>query len=170
MRSNSTFAQFSIRRLLLKGSFLGVCLLMHANELSAQQLPATPLNGTKRYRITAYKLANASTSSLSNIAEANPKPTMYIPSAFTPNGDGINDYFGVKAEGIKQFKLQIFNRWGEMVFESSDMLTQWDGTYLGEKITSTDVYVYQVKAIGINDKPLPEEKGRVTLVAEGMID
>ncbi len=145
-------------------------MLMYANELSAQQLPATPVNGTKRYRISAYKLANASISSLSNIAEANPKPTMYIPSAFTPNGDGINDFFGVKAEGIKQFKLQIFNRWGELVFESNDMYTLWDGTYLGDKITSTDVYVYKVKATGINDKPLPEEKGRVTLVAEGMID
>jgi len=90
---------------------------------------------------------------------------MYIPSAFTPNGDGVNDFFGVKAEGIKTFNLQIFNRWGEVVFESENINNLWDGSFKGERIKNTDVYVYQVKATGLNNKPLPEENGSVTLVA-----
>jgi gliding motility-associated-like protein len=128
-------------------------------------LEAQTSAGSKRYRVTAYKASNASLSSLSNVAEAIPNPTMYIPSAFTPNGDGINDFFGVKAEGIKKFKLEIFNRWGEVVFQSEDISSLWDGTFQGEKIKNTDVYVYQVKATGLNNKPLPDENGSVTLVA-----
>ncbi len=127
-------------------------------------------NEKKRYRVTAIKVGANPTSSLSNIAEAYPKPLFYIPSAFTPNGDGINDSFGVKAEGIGLFKLQIFNRWGELVFESDDIYKFWDGTYQGERITSTDVFVYQVKAVGKNNVVLPEERGNVTLVAEGLPD
>jgi gliding motility-associated-like protein len=170
MKAKATYSIAGLQRSFLRTGAAALFLFLAGSEINAQQLPAVPANGAKRYRITAYKLSNASTSSLSNIAEANPNPTMYIPSAFTPNGDGINDFFGVKAEGIKQFKLEIFNRWGELVFESDDINTLWDGTYQGEKITSTDVYVYQVKAIGVNDKVLPEEKGRVTLVAEGVTE
>ncbi len=128
------------------------------------------INEKKRYRVTAIKVGANPTSSLSNIAEAYPKPLFYIPSAFTPNGDGINDSFGVKGEGIGVFKLQIFNRWGELVFESDDIYKFWDGTYQGERITSTDVFVYQVKAVGKNNVTLPEERGNVTLVAEGLPD
>ena len=142
-----------------------VSLLAFSSSSEAQSVSPLTSDGTKRYRITAYKLANASLSSLSNVAEAIPNPTMYIPSAFTPNGDGINDFFGVKAEGIKSFNLQVFNRWGEIVFESENITHLWDGSFKGERIKNTDVYVYQVKATGLNNKPLPEENGSVTLVA-----
>jgi gliding motility-associated-like protein len=127
-------------------------------------------DGMKRYRVTGFKAANTSISSLSNTAEALPKATLYIPSAFTPNGDGINDGFGVKAKNITDFNLRIFNRWGELVFESNKISDLWDGKYQGEAITSTDVFVYTVKAIGINGTPLPEENGTVTLVADGVGD
>jgi gliding motility-associated-like protein len=137
------------------------------NSANAQSISP---NGNKKYRVTAYKLAGTTLTSLSNIAEAVPNPTMYIPSAFTPNGDGINDFFGVKAEGIKQFKMEIYNRWGELVFVSENMLELWDGTFKGERISNTDVFVYQVRAIGKNNNPLPEEKGTVTLIAEGIAE
>ncbi len=58
----------------------------------------------------------------------------YIPNAFTPNGDGHNDRFrivGLPPENISQFNLQIFNRWGQLVFSSHDILDSWDGTMLG---------------------------------------
>jgi gliding motility-associated-like protein len=127
-------------------------------------------DGKKRYRVTGFKAANTSITSLSNTAEALPKATLYIPSAFTPNGDGINDKFGVKAQNITDFNLRIYNRWGELVFESDNISELWDGKYQGEAITSTDVFVYTVKAIGINGMPLPDENGTVTLVAEGVGD
>ena len=59
----------------------------------------------------------------------------YIPNAFTPNGDGLNDVFrifGLPPENITQFNMQIFNRWGQVVFSSSDILVGWDGKLKGE--------------------------------------
>lgn len=138
--------------------------------LTANLFAQTSNGENKTYRVTAFKIGGAGISSLSNTAEAIPKPLLYIPSAFTPNGDGLNDSFGVKAEGIKSFNLQIYNRIGELVFESDNIQTFWDGTYNGKKITSTDVYVYQVKAIGKNNTVLPEQTGRVTLVADGTVE
>jgi len=155
-----TFLQERLQRYIL---VLGIIFTFSAYGFSQ---PGT--GEIKRYRVTAVKIGASSTSSLSNIAEAIPKPILYIPSAFTPNDDGINDFFGVKAEGIGAFNIQIFNRWGERIFESDDITKLWDGTYLGERITSTDVFVYQVKAVGKNNVALPEERGNVTLVAEGM--
>lgn len=140
--------------------------------LGVQQIADAQIgpDGKKRYRVTGFKAANTSITSLSNTAEALPKATLYIPSAFTPNGDGINDKFGVKAQNITDFNLRIYNRWGELVFESDNIADLWDGKYQGEAITSTDVFVYSVKAVGINGMPLPDENGTVTLVAEGVGD
>ena len=150
-------------------SFVAITLFLLG--ISSQNLEAQTINGeNKTYRVTAYKMGGAGISSLSNTSEAIPKPLMYIPSAFTPNGDGLNDSFGAKAEGIKFFKMQIFNRIGELIFESDNIQTQWDGTYQGKKITSTDVYVYQVQAVGKNNSVLPEQTGKVTLVADGTVE
>lgn len=67
---------------------------------------------------------------------------LLIPSAFTPNGDGLNDVFKSTSYcNFSGFSLQIFNRWGEKVFESHNSNTGWDGTYLGSKMLS-GVYVY----------------------------
>ena len=154
-----------IRKFLRETILVVVSLLAFSSISEAQSVSPLTSDGSKRYRVTAYKSSNASLSSLSNVAEAIPNPTMYIPSAFTPNGDGVNDFFGVKAEGIKSFNLQIFNRWGEVVFESESITNLWDGSFKGERIKNTDVYVYQVKAMGLNNKPLPDENGSVTLVA-----
>jgi gliding motility-associated-like protein len=124
-------------------------------------------DGIRKYRVTAYKISAGGASSLSNVAEAAPRPTLYVPSAFTPNGDGMNDVFKVVARGVGKFSLIVFNRWGEVVFETEDANSGWDGTYKGEKITSTDVYVYLVKAQGIHEEEIPARHGSVTLVAEG---
>jgi gliding motility-associated-like protein len=165
MNANDSIPKQIIWRFLRETILVIVSVLAFSTYSYAQTDSPLTSNGGKRYRVTAFKLSNASLSSLSNVAEAIPNPTMYIPSAFTPNGDGVNDFFGVKAEGIKSFNLQIFNRWGEVVFESESITNLWDGSFKGERIKNTDVYVYQVKATGLNNKPLPEENGSVTLVA-----
>ena len=76
---------------------------------------------------------------------------MYIPSAFSPNDDGINDFFGVnlRAEPI-EFKLSVFNRWGEMLFVTDDASEQWDGTYKGETVQN-GVYFYIINIKNIGD-------------------
>lgn len=58
---------------------------------------------------------------------------IYIPTAFTPNGDGVNDTWMIRSKADLEIQLQIFNRWGEKVFESNDVQNTWDGTYKGNK-------------------------------------
>jgi gliding motility-associated-like protein len=66
----------------------------------------------------------------------------YIPNAFTPNGDGVNDYFRIV--GLYRninFRMNIYDRWGQMIFESDDIDKPWDGTF-GNKICETGTYVW----------------------------
>lgn len=114
----------------------------------------------KVYRVTAVKRGDASIRSQSNYAEVIPELKMYIPNAFTPNGDGINDQFGVKGEGISGFHLYVYDRWGKVVFESSDPQHEWDGTYKGQPVQQ-DTYVYEVMSESYGRRP---RTGSVTLV------
>ncbi|HEU4718486.1 MAG TPA: gliding motility-associated C-terminal domain-containing protein [Bacteroidia bacterium] len=66
--------------------------------------------------------------------------TVYVPNCFTPNHDGKNDIFYAEGVDIISFHMMIFDRWGEMIFESYDMGQGWDGTYKGDKVPN-DVYV-----------------------------
>jgi len=96
------------------------------------------------------------------IIEGCPDVTLYIPNAFTPNEDPINNKFGAYGEGIIQFNMQIYNRWGELLFVSSSIENKWEGTYKN-KICPDGVYVYKIKYKDINNK----EKliyGRVLLI------
>ena len=68
---------------------------------------------------------------------------VYLPSAFTPNGDGVNDVFKViGAEAIGKFDLKIFNRWGELVFTTTDKTKGWDGKIKGRPLQETTLFVY----------------------------
>lgn len=87
--------------------------------------------------------------------------TFYIPNAFTPNGDGINDFFYVKAINIKEFNMIIFDRWGLKLFETNDITNRWDGKVHGQLI-SDGTYYYLIKAKKINDDEF-EKQGHVTL-------
>ncbi len=60
--------------------------------------------------------------------------TVYFPNAFTPNGDRKNNVFKAQGTDITYFHLQIYNRWGELCFESQDINEGWDGTYRGNKV------------------------------------
>jgi gliding motility-associated-like protein len=76
---------------------------------------------------------------------------LFVPSAFTPNGDDSNDYFDVKSQNITDLNIRIFNRWGEEIFHSSDKDFKWDGTYQG-RLVQQDVYVYLIDATGYHGK------------------
>jgi len=69
-------------------------------------------------------------------------PDIYIPNSFTPNGDGLNDIFKIKTIAeFSKFNLYIYDRWGELLFESADKNYGWDGTYKGKPVP-IGVYVY----------------------------
>ncbi len=94
-----------------------------------------------------------------------PNYDIFIPNAFTPNGDGQNDtwqLFGNMAS-MKQADVKVFNRWGEKVFESNDLNFQWDGTYKGEKVYP-GVYTYVAKFVWINNHSDNNYKGSITVL------
>ncbi|MDW8410326.1 MAG: PKD domain-containing protein [Flavobacteriales bacterium] len=83
------------------------------------------------------------------LVTVSPDVTLYIPNTFTPgNSDGLNDAFSVKGMGITQFRISIFDRWGEKIFESFDFHFRWDGRYKGESVPQ-GTYVYRVEAVDI---------------------
>lgn len=68
-----------------------------------------------------------------------------VPNVFTPNGDGVNDFYFINSKGMEELDLTIVNRWGEVVFKSNDIDGKWDGTSNGN-LCSDGVYFYILKA------------------------
>jgi gliding motility-associated-like protein len=87
---------------------------------------------------------------------------IYIPNAFTPNNDSENDVLYVRGQLIESMIFRVFDRWGEMVFESTDRNYGWDGTFRG-KLMDPDVYDYYLQAVCI-DGGEAIIKGNVTLI------
>jgi len=86
---------------------------------------------------------------------------IYIPNAFSPNGNGENDIFYVYGTTIKSLRMQIFNRWGEKVFESTDQRIGWDGIYHGKPLNPS-VFIYKIDII-LDDETKMLRTGSVTL-------
>ncbi|HNQ12642.1 MAG TPA: gliding motility-associated C-terminal domain-containing protein [Bacteroidia bacterium] len=84
---------------------------------------------------------------------------LFIPNAFTPDGDGLNDYFIPYTENLSLYHLRIYNRWGQMVFSSENPFIGWDGTFENEE-SPNGVYVYRLdfKAIEINGSETNDSK------------
>lgn len=92
------------------------------------------------------------------------EPLVYIPSAFTPNGDGINDAFFVKGGSIREFEFRVFDRWGNVVFESRDPETPWLGDFKGgDYYITTGIYNYTLKVKGFKNEAL-EKVGTIQVV------
>jgi gliding motility-associated-like protein len=82
---------------------------------------------------------------IENIPEDESPNLVLIPTGFSPNGDGINDEFFPRNFGLKSIILQVYNRWGELIYEISDFEQKWDGT-IGSNIANDGIYSY--KAVG----------------------
>lgn len=91
-----------------------------------------------------------------------PATTGFIPNAFTPNGDGVNDVFIPANSNLVSFDMKIFNRWGKQVFSSSGQLSGWDGDDAG-KPAEIGVYIYSVSLLFENGD-LEIHKGNLTLI------
>jgi gliding motility-associated-like protein len=134
-------------------------------NLSCTSCPVTNLKvvevGTYVFKVTD-KL-NCFTSTNSYDICVSPDHTVDVPSAFTPDGDGVNDVIYVDGWGIETLKMfRIFNRWGEVVFESSDIKIGWNGNYKFSPQPS-DTYVYQVDGVFYGGEDFTKS-GTITLI------
>ena len=87
---------------------------------------------------------------------------MFIPNAFTPNNDGVNDFFKVLDRNFLTFDIWIYNRWGQLVFQSNDPKFTWDGIQNGENLPAGS-YPYIISGQGKNLKPMYFE-GEIKLI------
>ncbi len=103
------------------------------------------------YRVTAYSLnhekMNSIASSISNEAQCFPGSKLFMPNAFSPNRNNINETFGPVGQYIVKYDFEIYNRWGEKVYSTNDCMQHWDGKFKGE-ICPQEVYLYKLKALG----------------------
>ena len=125
----------------------------------------TPIfNGTsdRLYTITIETAAGCVTVD-TQLVKVFKEVKFYVPSGFTPNQDGLNDYLKPIPVGIKEFKyFRVYNRWGQLVFDLKDDPRGWDGMISG-KLQSSQVVVWMAEGIGINDV-IYKQKGTAALI------
>jgi gliding motility-associated-like protein len=92
-----------------------------------------------------------------------PTGMIYFPNAFTPNGDGYNDTFGGDGALIDNYELLVFDRWGRILFESSDLTVRWNGRSSDGAEVMDGVYPYRYRVSGL-DLPMEQGFGHVTLL------
>ncbi len=100
----------------------------------------------------------------STLVQVNPGHDLSMPNAFTPNGDNVNEQFCLQGWDfcLLEFKIRIFDRWGEKVYESDDPNFCWDGKFKGQ-LLSSDVYIYSITSKFKGDKT-ENRKGNITLI------
>lgn len=92
-----------------------------------------------------------------------PEYLFWLPNAFTPNGNGLNDVFKPSLLGVHNYKFLIFDRWGEKIFDTSDSSEGWDG-HFKNRLCTNDVYVYKITFKDDVRSDNHQFIGRVTLV------
>lgn len=88
-------------------------------------------------------------------------PDLFIPSGFSPNGDGVNDLVEVRSLSIESMNIKIYDRWGALIFESNDQEISWDGTHNGVNLDA-GVYVYKFESKMVDGAKI-KQSGTITL-------
>jgi gliding motility-associated-like protein len=111
------------------------------------------------YRVRVEPADGTLRTVFSNIVDVVLRSVVYFPTAFTPDGDGLNDTFTFVGRFIREGQLLIFNRWGELIFSTEDLMTGWDGRAQG-KSAPAGTYIYRAE--------LTDEMG-VQFIKQGQI-
>ncbi|MEP6595191.1 MAG: PKD domain-containing protein [Ginsengibacter sp.] len=124
--------------------------------------PVARLSNNQQYVVKAIAAGCFDTDTI-NVKVYKIEPGLYVPNAFTPGNDGINDVFRPLPIGMKSITyFRVFNRWGLLMYSSTKSEKGWDGTYKG-KPQDPGVYVWMVEGIDYLDKRITR-KGSVVLI------
>ena len=120
---------------------------------SSENNPIHTFESPKIYNVSLNIISHFGCSDIAyQTIKINPEYTFFIPDAFSPDGDGLNDTFRPKGDRISSYNLQIFDRWGGVLFESSDINLGWDGTnHEGLKLNK-GIYLYHVALYDLNNR------------------
>ncbi len=119
-------------------------------------------NSLNQYDVTVLYSPYACVATATAIINVENNLRFFIPSGFSPQGDGLNDKFKVYGEALRDFHISVFNRWGEKVFESATQSKSWDGTFKGE-LQNPGVFTYFFEGVYLDGKEV-SLKGSVTLI------
>jgi len=120
---------------------------------------------TTTFTLTATDANGCAVIKTITIVVLNPQcepPYIFVPRAFSPNGDGTNDILYVRGESIDEVQFIVYDRWGEKMFETNNLDRGWDGTFQGKQLPP-DVYGYYLSVICIGGDTYTE-KGNVTII------
>ncbi|TAL57904.1 MAG: hypothetical protein EPN85_12900 [Bacteroidetes bacterium] len=141
------------------------------NSMSGANITVSP-NVTTVYCVTVYDANGCYDSAcvIVTVELCSNAGTLYLPNAFSPNGDGENDelqiYYGLPA-CIEKFRLTLYNRWGEKIYQTTDAAFKWDGSYkgwiFGKEAGGTEIYSYYMEA-EIVDGTNFSGKGNISLL------
>jgi gliding motility-associated-like protein len=134
-------------------------------------VPSTQQNPSHTYGDTGTFCATLTVTNIHGCVDSitqcliiGPAYSLYIPNAFSPNGDGKNETFAPKGEFVTDFKMYIFDRWGMMLYYTEDINKGWPGTVNGgTRICQEDSYVYLIQATD-NLGQIHKYIGKVTLL------
>ncbi len=120
-------------------------------------------NGLYLYKVVAHENPDGYEQvSESNVIDLIQAPIVYAPNAYTENGDGLNDKFETVPVFVKDYYIQIFNRWGERIFESRSKYDYFNGSFKGKE-SQSDVYFYIIQYSGWNGLEYTK-KGNFTIL------
>jgi gliding motility-associated-like protein len=134
-----------------------------SDGLSCDDCPnpwASPSESTD-YELTVISPQGCENTAMLSVNEALRCNDVFVPTVFSPNGDGNNDKFEVFNNCIETMDLAVFNRWGEIVFESDDPERSWDGNFRGEPVSSQN-FTYSLRAV-LEDGTVVEKSGNVRI-------
>ena len=124
--------------------------------------PTTSLTSQQFYTIRIKNAAGCVTNDSIQVRVFN-EYTVFVPSGFSPDGDGVNDKLNPLLAGIKELKsFRVYNRWGQLLYQSSDKNAGWNGTFNG-KLQVSETYVWVVEAIDQDGKTILKT-GKTTLI------
>ena len=134
---------------------------------SAMQHPnfTFPGEDTASYPVTLLVTNdNGCTDSITKLVKINGETGVFVPNAFTPDGDNLNEFFAPQGFGVSPegYAFLIFDRWGEVIFESYSPFDGWNGTYKG-KVVQNGTYVWKLNYKDTNGKKF-QNIGKVTII------
>jgi gliding motility-associated-like protein len=137
------------------------------NSTSILQNPANMFISPGTYLVLLTASNGICTDTVSHIIDLTSLSTYYIPNTFTPDEDGINDVFNIKGTNISidHFDMSIFNRWGELIFETTDLKLGWNGKTKTQALAEEGVYTYLLNFQLLSSPGNPSTKtGKITLI------
>ena len=124
--------------------------------------PQQTIDKAGTYSVVVSTICGSKTDSIV-VKKVDCESMLDVPTAFSPNDDNLNDILFAVGKNIENIQFRIFNRWGQMIFESTDLKNGWDGKQNG-KALDEGVYMFYISAKSTKDGHVLSQSGNITLI------